>query len=37
MQPGTVSVMPPGLAAQLSQQELTDLLAFLKATRSGAN
>jgi putative heme-binding domain-containing protein len=37
MQPGTVSVMPPGLAAQLSQQELADLLAFLKATRSGAN
>ena len=37
MQPGTVSVMPPGLATQLSQQELTDLLAFLKATRSGAN
>jgi len=36
MQPGTVSVMP-GLAAQLSRQELTDLLAFLKATRSGAN
>ena len=36
MQPGTVSVMPPGLATQLSQQELTDLLAFLKATRSGA-
>ena len=37
MQPGTVSVMPPGLATQLSRQELTDLLAFLKATRSGAN
>ena len=37
MQPGTVSVMPPGLATDLSRQELTDLLAFLKATRSGAN
>jgi putative membrane-bound dehydrogenase-like protein len=37
MQPGTVSVMPPGLAEQLSSQELADLLAFLKATRSGAN
>jgi len=37
MQPGTVSVMPPGLADQLSRQELADLLAFLKATRSGAN
>ena len=37
MQPGTVSVMPPGLAEQLSRQELADLLAFLKATRSGAN
>lgn len=37
MQPGTVSVMPPGLAEQLSPQELADLLAFLKATRSGAN
>jgi putative membrane-bound dehydrogenase-like protein len=37
MQPGTVSVMPSGLATQLSRQELTDLLAFLKATRSGAD
>ena len=37
MQPGTVSVMPPGLDTQLSRQELTDLLAFLKATRSGAH
>ena len=33
---GTVSVMPPGLAEQLTRQELADLLAFLKATRSGA-
>jgi putative heme-binding domain-containing protein len=37
MQPGTVSVMPPGLADQLSSQELADLLAFLKATRPGAH
>jgi putative membrane-bound dehydrogenase-like protein len=37
MQPGAVSLMPPGLAEQLTTQELADLLAFLKATRSGAN
>ena len=37
VQPGTVSLMPPGLDAQLTRQELADLLAFLKATRSGAN
>jgi putative membrane-bound dehydrogenase-like protein len=36
MQPGTASLMPQGLADQLTQQELADLLAFLKATRSGA-
>jgi len=36
MQPGTVSLMPPGLVDQLTRQELADLLAFLKATRSGA-
>jgi len=36
MQPGTVSLMPQGLTDQLSRQELADLLAFLKATRSGA-
>ena len=34
--PGTVSIMPSGFAEQLTQQELADLLAFLKATRSGA-
>jgi hypothetical protein len=34
--PGSVSIMPPGLADQLTRQELADLLAFLKATRSGA-
>jgi putative membrane-bound dehydrogenase-like protein len=37
MQPGTVSLMPAGLDQQLNRQELADLLAFLKATRSGAN
>jgi len=37
MQPGTVSIMPPGLDELLTRQELADLLAFLKATRSGAN
>ncbi|HEU4937194.1 MAG TPA: PVC-type heme-binding CxxCH protein [Vicinamibacterales bacterium] len=36
MQPGTVSLMPQGLVDQLSREELADLLAFLKATRSGA-
>ncbi len=33
MQPGTVSVMPAGFEKQLSLQELTDLIAFLKACR----
>jgi putative membrane-bound dehydrogenase-like protein len=33
---GTVSIMPAGLAEQLTRQELADLRAFLKATRSGA-
>jgi putative heme-binding domain-containing protein len=37
MEPGTVSLMPPGFDEQLTRQELADLLAFLKATRSGAN
>jgi putative heme-binding domain-containing protein len=37
IQPGAVSIMPPGLDEQLTRQELADLLAFLKATRSGAN
>ena len=37
VQPGTVSLMPPGLADQLTRQELADLLAFLKDTRSGAH
>jgi hypothetical protein len=33
MSPGTVSLMPPGLTASLSKQELADLIAFLKATK----
>jgi putative heme-binding domain-containing protein len=33
MRPGSVSVMPSGLADQLKKEELADLLAFLKATR----
>ena len=33
MRPGTVSVMPSGLADQLTKEELADLLAFLRATR----
>jgi hypothetical protein len=37
MQPGTISLMPQGLEEQLTRQELADLLAFLKATRSGAD
>jgi putative heme-binding domain-containing protein len=37
IRPGTVSIMPSGFAEQLTRQELADLLAFLKATRSGAH
>ena len=37
IQPGTVSLMPSGLGDQLTVQELADLLAFLKATRWGAD
>jgi putative heme-binding domain-containing protein len=33
VRPGTVSVMPQGLDQQISNQELADLIAFLKATR----
>lgn len=36
MRPGTVSLMPAGLVDPLTRQELADLLAFLKATRRGA-
>lgn len=37
MRPGTVSLMPAGLDQQLTRQELADLMAFLKATKSGAH
>jgi putative membrane-bound dehydrogenase-like protein len=37
VQPGTVSLMPQGFSEQLTGQELADLLAFLKVTRSGAD
>ena len=33
MEPSTVSLMPEGLDTSLSQQEFTDLLAFLQAQR----
>ncbi len=33
MRPGKVSVMPSGLADQLSKQELADLVAFLKVAK----
>jgi putative heme-binding domain-containing protein len=36
IRPGTVSIMPQGLDEQLTRQELSDLLAFLKNTRWGA-
>jgi putative membrane-bound dehydrogenase-like protein len=36
MRPGTVSIMPAGLEQQLTPQELADLIAFLKATKWGA-
>jgi len=32
IQPGVISLMPPGLADQLSAQELSDLIAFLLAS-----
>jgi putative membrane-bound dehydrogenase-like protein len=35
MRPGAVSVMPAGLDEQLSRQELSDLVAFLKGTKWG--
>ncbi len=35
VRPGTVSVMPAGLDEQMTEGELADLLAFLKATRWG--
>jgi putative membrane-bound dehydrogenase-like protein len=33
IRPGTTSLMPPGLDQQLSPQELSDLIAFLKAAK----
>jgi putative heme-binding domain-containing protein len=36
MRPSAVSVMPSGMEDQLTRQELTDLLAFLKQTKWGA-
>jgi putative membrane-bound dehydrogenase-like protein len=37
LRPSTVSIMPAGLEGQLTRQELADLVAFLKATKWGAN
>jgi putative heme-binding domain-containing protein len=37
MQPGTVSLMPQGFGEVLTRQELADVLAFLAATRWGAD
>jgi putative membrane-bound dehydrogenase-like protein len=37
LEPGVVSLMPPGYGDQLSRQELADLVAFLKNARWGAN
>ncbi|MDQ3938646.1 MAG: dehydrogenase, partial [Chloroflexota bacterium] len=37
MRPDAVSIMPAGLDALLTPEELADLLAFLKATRRGVN
>ena len=36
LQPGSVSLMPQGLDEQMTRSELADLIAFLKATRWGA-
>ena len=36
MRPGMVSIMPQGLDEQMSRQEIADLMAFLKATKWGA-
>jgi len=37
MRPSAVSIMPAGFEQQFTQQELADLVAFLKATKWGAN
>jgi len=33
MRPGTLSIMPEGIDQQLNQQELADLVAFLKSLK----
>jgi hypothetical protein len=33
IQPGTISLMPAGFGEMLTQQELADLIAFLRAAR----
>ena len=33
MRPGTISVMPEGLDQQLSKQELSDLIVYLKSLK----
>ena len=35
VRPGTVSIMPLGMADQITRQDLADLLAFLEATQWG--
>ena len=37
IEPGTVSLMPPGLEKQLSTQELSDLVAYLVSLPDGAS
>jgi putative heme-binding domain-containing protein len=37
LRPGALSIMPAGLDTQLNDQELADLVAFLKGTKWGAN
>jgi putative heme-binding domain-containing protein len=37
MRPSTVSIMPAGFDQQFTEQELADLIAFLKATKWGPN
>jgi putative membrane-bound dehydrogenase-like protein len=37
LQPGVVSLMPPGYGDQLTRQELADLVAFLRNARWGVN
>ncbi|MBL7698673.1 MAG: HEAT repeat domain-containing protein [Chitinophagaceae bacterium] len=37
IEPGTLSLMPPGLEKQLTQQELSDLVAYLVSLPDGAS